>query len=92
MTGVLGLAPLRPEDAHRLLRRLRGYDLLAGARGGHAVDLDSLSALICAVGNLHAGVPEIVDLDLDPVLATASGCVAVDQRRSELDDAIHASE
>jgi acetate---CoA ligase (ADP-forming) len=77
---VLGLAPLRPEDARRLLRALRGYDVLAGARGGKAVDLDALSALICAVGDLLASVPEIAELDLNPVLATASGCVTVDWR------------
>jgi acetyltransferase len=39
-----------------------------------------LSALICAVGDLLAAVPEIAELDLNPVLATASGCVAVDWR------------
>ena len=77
---VLGIAPLRTGDARRLLRRLRGYDVLAGARSREAVDLDALSSLICAVGDLLAAVPEIAELDLNPVLATASGCVAVDWR------------
>jgi acyl-CoA synthetase (NDP forming) len=77
---VLGLAPLRHEDARGLLRRLRGYGVLAGVRGVQPVDLDALSALICAVGDLLASVPEIAELDLNPVLATASGCVAVDWR------------
>jgi acetate---CoA ligase (ADP-forming) len=77
---VLGIAPLRTGDARRLLRRLRGYDVLAGARGRQAVDLDALSSLICAVGDLLAAVPEIAELDLNPVLTTASGCVAVDWR------------
>jgi acetyltransferase len=77
---VLGLAPLRHEDARGLLRGLRGYGVLAGARGVQPVDLDALSAVICAVGDLLAAVPEIAELDLNPVLATASGCVAVDWR------------
>jgi acetyltransferase len=77
---VLGLAPLRHEDARRLLRGLRGYGVLSGVRGVQPVDLDALSALICAVGDLLAAVPEIAELDLNPVLATASGCVAVDWR------------
>ena len=77
---VLGLAPLRHEDARRLLRGLRGYGMLSGVRGVQSVDLDALSALICAVGDLLAAVPEIAELDLNPVLATASGCVAVDWR------------
>lgn len=77
---VLRLAPLRHEDACRLLRQLRGYGVLAGVRGVQPVDLDALSALICAVGDLLAAVPEIAELDLNPVLASASGCVAVDWR------------
>jgi acetate---CoA ligase (ADP-forming) len=77
---ALGLAPLRPDDAHRLLRGLRGHAVLGGARGREPVDLDALSAMICAVGDLLAAVPEIAELDLNPVLAGADGCVAVDWR------------
>jgi len=77
---ALGLAPLRPDDAHRLLRGLRGYAVLGGARGREPVDLDALSALICAVGDLLVAVPEIAELDLNPVLAGVDGCVAVDWR------------
>lgn len=77
---VLHLAPLGPEDARGLLHGLRGYGVLEGARGGASADLDALSALICAVGDLLAAVPEIAELDLNPVLAIAAGCVAVDWR------------
>lgn len=77
---VLRLAPLRHEDACRLLHQLRGYGVLAGVRGVQPVDLDALSALICAVGDLLAAAPEIAELDLNPVLASVSGCVAVDWR------------
>jgi len=77
---ALGLAPLRRDDAHRLLSSLRGHAVLAGARGAEPVDLDALSAVICAVGDLLVAVPEIAELDLNPVLATAGGCVGVDWR------------
>lgn len=77
---VLSLAPIRYEDAHRLLSRLRGYGVLAGARGVERIDLEAVSAMICAVGDLLVAVPEIAELDLNPVLATSSGCIAVDWR------------
>jgi acetyltransferase len=77
---ALGLAPLRPDDALRLLRGLRGHAVLGGARGREPVDLDALSAMICAVGDLLVAVPEIAELDLNPVLAGVDGCVAVDWR------------
>lgn len=73
---VLGLAPLRAEKARRMLGRRHGYDMLTGARGGKAVDLGALSSPACAVGDLLAAVPEIAELDLNPVLATDSGFVA----------------
>jgi hypothetical protein len=54
--------------------------VLAGARGTRPVDLDALSDVICAVGDLLLAAPEIAELDLNPVLASIDGCVAVDWR------------
>jgi acetyltransferase len=77
---ALGLPPLRREDARRLLDRLRGRALLAGARGAEPADLDALAGVVCAVGELLLAVPEITELDLNPVLASPDGCVVVDWR------------
>jgi acyl-CoA synthetase (NDP forming) len=77
---ALGLAPLNHEAARGLLGKLRGYPLLAGARGAEPVDLDALAAVITAVGDLLVTRPEIAELDLNPVLAAPDGCVAVDWR------------
>lgn len=71
---VFGLAPLHTNEAHRLLRGLRGFRLLA------ALDLDILSRLMCKVGDLLITIPEIEEIDLNPVLATPGNCVAVDWR------------
>ena len=75
-----GLAPLEREDALRLLGRLRGLPVLAGARGTPEVDLQALAALLCSVGDLMATVPDLAVIDLNPVLASPLGCVAVDWR------------
>jgi acyl-CoA synthetase (NDP forming) len=77
---VLGLAPLNHEDASELLAGLRGYPVLTGARGAGTVDLDALAEAVRAVGDLLVTRPEIAELDLNPVLADADGCVAVDWR------------
>jgi acetyltransferase len=77
---ALGLVPLPRDHARRLLNRLRGRAVLTGARGAEPVDLDALAGVVCAVGELLVAVPEIAELDLNPVLATGSGCVAVDWR------------
>ncbi|HEY0486114.1 MAG TPA: acetate--CoA ligase family protein [Mycobacteriales bacterium] len=77
---ALAPAPLDREEARDLLHRLRGRAVLAGARGTEAVDTGALAATITAVGDLLVAVPEIEELDLNPVLATPAGCVAVDWR------------
>ncbi|MGH3902268.1 MAG: acetate--CoA ligase family protein [Pseudonocardiaceae bacterium] len=77
---AFGLAPLQTGDAHRLIASLRGYPVLTGARGREPVDLDALAGTVSAVGDLLVTQPEIVELDLNPLLATASGAVAVDWR------------
>jgi acetate---CoA ligase (ADP-forming) len=77
---AFGLAPLGPDEARRLIAGLRGYAALRGARGADEVDLASLSAVVCAVGDLLCAAPEIAELDLNPLFARADGCIAVDWR------------
>lgn len=77
---VFGLAPLAPDEAHRLIAGLRGHAVLTGARGREPVNLDALAATVSAVGNLLVARPEVVDLDLNPLLATSRTAVAVDWR------------
>jgi acetate---CoA ligase (ADP-forming) len=77
---VFGLAPLGPDEAHRLIDRLRGHAVLTGTRGREPVDLDALATTLSAIGNLLVARPEIADLDLNPLLATPTGAVAVDWR------------
>jgi acetate---CoA ligase (ADP-forming) len=77
---VYGLAPLGPDEAHRLIARLRGHATLAGARGREPINLDALATTVSAIGNLLVAMPEIVDLDVNPLLATSTGAVAADWR------------
>jgi acyl-CoA synthetase (NDP forming) len=77
---VFGVAPLAPGEAHRLIAGLRGYAVLTGARGGEPVNLDALAAAVSAVGDLLVARPEVVECDLNPLLATSRGAVAVDWR------------
>jgi acetyltransferase len=77
---ALGLAPLDHDTARGLLAELRGYPVLVGARGTGPADLDALAAVLTAVGDLLVTVPEIAELDLNPVRVGTDGCVAVDWR------------
>ena len=69
----------RPQ-ATALLRSLRGAAVFDGLRGSAPADLGAVAAVIARVAHLITDIPEIRELDLNPVLASANGCVAVDWR------------
>lgn len=72
------IVPLEARDAHQLVREIQGFPLLEGARGTEPADLDALESLILKVSEVVAANPEIAELDLNPVFASASGAMAAD--------------
>ncbi|MGP4017058.1 acetate--CoA ligase family protein [Saccharopolyspora sp. 5N708] len=74
------LAPLTSEQAHAMLGDIAAADVLRGARGSEPVDADALADVLRRVSDLVNDFPEISELDLNPVFATAAGAVAADVR------------
>lgn len=76
------IAPLTDKDADALLRGVRGYQLLQGYRGRPASDVEALREVLLRVSLIGQHVPEIVELDLNPVIALPDGhgCRIVDAR------------
>jgi succinyl-CoA synthetase beta subunit len=77
---VFRLVPISARDARQMFGEIRGARVLHGVRGQPAVDLAKLEALLLGVSAMVAQRPDIVELDLNPVLAFASHAVAVDAR------------
>lgn len=75
---VVLLPPLTRGDASRALRSLRSWPLLEGYRGSNRVDVAALERLVVALGVLATDVPEVAELDLNPVLVTPDGCSLLD--------------
>ncbi len=75
---VFLLPPLTRHDAGRALRSLRSWPLLDGFRGTPRVDVAAIEQLIVSLGALASDVPEVAELDLNPVLVTPDGCSLVD--------------
>jgi acyl-CoA synthetase (NDP forming) len=72
------LAPVDHAAADAMLDDLRGARLLRGVRGRHAVDRAALVAMLVALGRLGLDRPDVREVDLNPVIATAEGALAVD--------------
>jgi len=76
------VTPLTDHDAREMVRGIRGYRLFQGYRGHPAADVAALEDLLLRVSRLVEEVPEINELDLNPVFALppGQGCRIVDAR------------
>lgn len=72
------LAPVDRPEARAMIGELAGAELLSGYRGRPPADLDALADVVVAVGDLLGRHDEIVEIDVNPVLATEGGAVALD--------------
>jgi acyl-CoA synthetase (NDP forming) len=77
---ALRIAPVDHAGAHAMIRSLRSFPILAGARGRQPCDLDALAGLLVTVSGLPFRYPEIAEVDLNPVFAGPDGAVAGDAR------------
>jgi acetyltransferase len=77
---VTRLAPLAPSEALRMVEALRMAPALKGARGEPAVDMGALVETICRFAQLVHELPGIEELEVNPLLVTVGGALAVDIR------------
>ena len=77
---IWSLVPMTSEDVCDLLGGLRSSPLLTGYRGSVPVDLEALGEVLSRVACLAADHPEIVELNLNPVVASPGGAIALDAR------------
>ena len=76
------VAPISQQTAEEMIQDLRGYQILTGARGHKAVDIDSVVEALLRLSQLLTDFPEIKELDINPmrVFYAGEGCRALDAR------------
>jgi len=76
------VSPLSDQDAHEMVKEIRGYRLLQGYRGHPPADIEAIEEVLLRVSRLVEDVPEIQELDLNPIfgLPPSHGCVVADAR------------
>jgi acetyltransferase len=77
---VLGLPPLNLALAHAMIARTRVYKLLAGYRGTDPLDLAAIASTLLAISQLMIDLPDVVELDVNPLYVDAYGATALDAR------------
>lgn len=74
------ICPLNRHEAGEMIRSLAVYPMLTGFRGAAGADLAALEDLLLRISDMVEAHHEIVELDLNPVMAGPGGALAVDAR------------
>lgn len=75
---AIRLAPVPFHDALAMLDQLRGRRVLDGVRGRPPIDRKAVAEMVVTLSRLALDRPDIVEVDLNPVIASPDGAVAVD--------------
>ena len=77
---AIGLPPLNAVLARDMVSRTRVSKLLAGYRNLPPADMDAIVRVLVQVSQLVADIPELAELDINPLLADSQGAIALDAR------------
>ena len=70
----LRLVPVTPQEAWEMIREVRGYDILAGARGRPPGDLEGVAATICNLSRLAEDLGDLLSaVDINPLIVRQDG-------------------
>ena len=76
------VAPFAPDEAEAMIREVRAFPLLRGVRGEKPSDLAAMVDALCRLSQLATDFPEILEMDINPLLVRpeGEGAVAIDCR------------
>lgn len=77
---ALELPPLNKRLAHRMLESLQIWPLLSGYRSRPGLNVDKVVDVLLRLSQMVTECPEIMELDINPLLATEKGVIALDAR------------
>ncbi|MBC7415274.1 MAG: bifunctional acetate--CoA ligase family protein/GNAT family N-acetyltransferase [Herminiimonas sp.] len=77
---AIGLPPLNTVLARDMIMQTRVSKLLAGYRNRPAADIEAICQTLVQISHLVIDLPEILELDINPLLADSKGVIALDAR------------
>ncbi len=76
----IGLAPLNPGEIQSMIHQLKSFEMLKGTRGKKGINIEKFVEIISKVSLLTQYLPNIAELDINPLLADENQVTAVDAR------------
>ncbi len=67
------LAPIGRNTARRMIRSVKGYEMLTGFRGRPVADIEEIEKLIVGLSRMATDIPEIKELDINPLFVHEKG-------------------
>jgi acetyl coenzyme A synthetase (ADP forming)-like protein len=77
---ALRIVPITDVDAHEVVRSLKTSPMLTGYRGAPPVDIGALEDVVVRIGRLADTMPEVTEMDCNPVIVSPEGAAVVDVR------------
>lgn len=79
---AFNLAPLTDQDAHDMVRSVKAFKLLEGARGTKPADIAKVEEILMRLSQLVTDYPQVVELDINPLMISdkTGEAIAVDGR------------
>jgi len=74
------LAPVTREDAHEMMREVKGFPLLTGYRGAGMRDIEAVADVIVKLSGIIENIQGIKEIEINPLIVYHRGAVAVDAR------------
>ncbi|MGB8376735.1 MAG: acetate--CoA ligase family protein [Salegentibacter sp.] len=74
------MTPVSEEEALKMIKSLKAAPILKGVRGQSGINLELFAETIAKISDLLTVVPEIAEIDLNPLMATEKDLTAVDVR------------
>jgi acetate---CoA ligase (ADP-forming) len=74
------IMPLTDRDVNAMIREIRGFPLLEGIRGKKPKDIEAIKDILLRVGQLGVDFPEILEVDINPIIVHEKGVSIVDAR------------
>ncbi len=71
-------APLEVRDTQEMMQEIKGHKILEAVRGMEAADTKRLTEMLMAIGRIGLEIPEVSEIDLNPVILCGSKPVVVD--------------
>jgi acetyltransferase len=75
-----GLSPISTDEAHDMIRKLKSYKIIQGVRGQEGINEDIYADVITRIAALCKAAPEIMEMDINPLVGNLSKLTAVDAR------------